>query len=172
MLSQLSTEAKISKFKHRVSELILINEDICWLDVSVQYFLFMALLKSQYDLMGEFPDNILWDVLFFCFEFFQVCGKISSRTILHNNVYFSFLMVDHSIVVFYDVRMRQIFMDVDFCDQLLPLSTGHVGVVDLFPDEGFVVGEAADFFDNSEWAFADLGDFLVLGEKGLCLGGH
>jgi hypothetical protein len=41
-------------------------------------------------------------------------------------------------------------MDVDFRDQLLPLSAGHVGVVDLFPDEGFVVSEASDFFDNSE----------------------
>ena len=49
-------------------------------------------------------------------------------------------MVDHSIVVLDNVRVRQVSENVDFSDQLLFLSTGHVGVVHFFPDKGFIIG--------------------------------
>lgn len=73
-------------------------------------------------------------------------------------------MVDHTIIVLDDVGMGQFFENVDFCYKLLFLSTGHVGVIHLFPNESFVIAETTHFFNNSKRSFADLRDLFVFGK--------
>lgn len=107
-------------------------------------------------MVAYFPYDFFSDGLYVLFALFEEGAEISSWAVLHNDEYFGGFLIDDSILIAYDVGVFESFEEVDFCDELLFLATGHFFEVDLFPHQGFTVSDSFDLPDYSEGTLAYL----------------
>lgn len=93
-----SAESKVTQF----NVILGVYEDICWLDVSMEYFsafMVMTVDQGRHNLSKYFPNDVLSYVLFALFTLFEEGAYIASRTILHDDVDCRLLPIDNSVVV-------------------------------------------------------------------------
>jgi hypothetical protein len=66
--------------------------------------------------------------------------------------HFRHINVDLLVVVPHDVRMVELFQDVDLSDDLLPLSIAHPAIVKLLPHQDLAIYLPSDSIDRAETA--------------------
>jgi hypothetical protein len=103
---------------------VLIDEDVGWLDIPMQNLSplaplvrnsVMAVLKCKQQLIADLPDDFLLDKGHGMFGFLQFCSKISPGTVLHYDVNLGIRLVHHPINITYYVRMLQFLQKVHLC---------------------------------------------------------
>ncbi len=60
--------------------------------------------------------------------------------------------MDLLVVVPHNVRMVELFQDVDLSDDLLPLSIAHPAIVKLLPHQDLAIYLPSDSIDRAETA--------------------
>ena len=161
MLSHFSTESKICEF----DIIILVDEDVGRLHVPMDdssSLPIVAVMQSADNLGGQFPDNVFIDGILFLSGIFDQLAKVSSFTVLHNDVHDLSLLIDDPTLVLDDVWVWKFFEDIDFGYELLFLVVLHLTVTDFLGDENFVVWSPGVLFDQAEGAFTDLLDEFVI----------
>ena len=118
--------------------------------------------KCTRDLCDSLPDFLLRDVFFLLFKAFNQLCHVATLTVLHYDIDLCLLLVNYAIVIADNIWVMKLTEDVNLADKLLFLFFVHPAVIEFLPYEDTAIGFPAYFRDNTERAFADIGNLLVI----------
>ena len=129
---------------------------------SASLFLTMTSIECWCNLSNDLPEFLLLHEFLFFFILFNHLSHISSLAVFHDNVYFSLLLINYTIIVPDNIWMMEFTQDINFWNKLLFLFFVHSAIVKLLPNEDLSVREASDFADNPKAPLSDITYLLVV----------
>ena len=88
--------------------------------------------------------------------------QVATSTELHHYEKPGTVFINHAVVVARNIWVPQLPQNINFGDEELLLAFAHRPIVNLLPDERFVIGNAPDLMHLAEAALTNLLNDLVL----------
>ncbi len=122
----------------------------------------MAILESTKKLIANLPYDFLLNKGMSLLGFSQLRAKITSSTVLHDDVNSRVGFINDAINVLDYIGMRKFLEEVYFSDKLLLFSATHFLEIDFFPHQYLSSFPTSDPPNHSKRALSDLFHGLVL----------